>query len=276
MPQARTSDVFDLALRQARKRQAQIRQRSFPEPTSHKKNHIPNKSAEALRASERKRVQNSQHELQQEGGHAIAQHPPPALLTMPAIYLNITAHLTHEHLMPLVLLDRDGVINEDSPNYIKSPSEWLPIDGSLAAIARLNRAGSAVAICSNQAAVARGILSIETLRAIHDLMQSQLSESGGHVDAIFCCTHGPDEKCRCRKPAPGLLTQAMAELNHPPEQTTFVGDSLRDMQAALAARCLPVLVRTGNGSSSEGSVRAIGVDLIFDDLAAATDWLLRR
>ena len=195
---------------------------------------------------------------------------------MPAIYLNIAGHLTHEHLMPLVLLDRDGVINEDSPNYIKSPSEWSPIDGSLAAIARLNRAGRAVAICSNQAAVARGILSMETLRAIHKLMQSKLTEKGGHVDAIFCCTHGPDEKCSCRKPAPGLLTRAMAELNHPPEHTTFVGDSLRDMQAALAARCLPILVRTGNGANSESSARAIGVDLIFDDLAAATDWLLRQ
>lgn len=178
--------------------------------------------------------------------------------------------------MPLVLLDRDGVINEDSPNYIKSPDEWLPIDGSLAAIARLNRAGSAVAICSNQAAVARGILSIETLRAIHQLMQAQLSESGGHVDAIFCCTHAPDEKCGCRKPAPGLLTRAMAELDHSPEHTTFVGDSLRDMQAALAANCLPVLVRTGNGARSEESAREIGVNLVFDDLAAATDWLLRR
>ena len=195
---------------------------------------------------------------------------------MPAIYLNIAGHLTHEHLMSLVLLDRDGVINEDSPNYIKSPSEWLPIDGSLAAIARLNRAGSAVAICSNQAAVARGILSIETLHAIHEVMRLRLAENGGHVDAIFCCTHGPDEKCGCRKPAPGLLAQAMAELNHPPEQTTFVGDSLRDMQAALAARCLPVLVRTGNGARSENSAREMGVDLVFDDLAAATDWLFDR
>jgi D-glycero-D-manno-heptose 1,7-bisphosphate phosphatase len=178
--------------------------------------------------------------------------------------------------MPLVLLDRDGVINADSPNYIKSPSEWLPIAGSLEAIVRLNRAGRAVAICSNQSAVARGILSIETLNTIHEVMRARLAESGGRVDAIFCCTHGPDEQCDCRKPAPGLLAQAMAELKHPPEQTAFVGDSLRDMQAALAARCLPVLVRTGNGASSENSAREIGVNLVFDDLAAATDWLLRQ
>ncbi len=195
---------------------------------------------------------------------------------MSVIYLNIARHLTHEHLMPLVLLDRDGVINVDSPSYIKNASEWLPIDGSLAAIARLNRAGSTVAICSNQSGVARGILSIEDLRDIHEAMRIRLAEESGHIDAIYCCTHGPDERCDCRKPAPGLLKRAMSELNHSPEQTTFVGDSLRDMQAALAAHCLPVLVRTGNGASSEADARAIGVDQIFDDLAAATDWLLHR
>ena len=178
--------------------------------------------------------------------------------------------------MSLVLLDRDGVINEDSPNYIKRASEWLPIDGSLAAIARLNRAGSTVAICSNQSGVARGVLSIEDLRDIHEAMRVRLAEAGGHIDAIFCCVHGPDDQCDCRKPAPGLLKRAMTELHHAPEQTTFVGDSLRDMQAAMAAHCRPVLVRTGNGANSESSARAIGVSLIFDDLAAATDWLLDR
>lgn len=178
--------------------------------------------------------------------------------------------------MSLVLLDRDGVINEDSPGYIRRASEWLPIEGSLQAIARLNRAGSKVAICSNQAGVARGVLSMEDLHDIHDAMRVSLAETGGHIDAIFCCTHGPDDQCGCRKPAPGLLRRAMAALNHLPEETTFVGDSLRDMQAALAAHCLPVLVRTGNGAKAEIPARAIGVDLIFDDLATATDWLLDR
>jgi D-glycero-D-manno-heptose 1,7-bisphosphate phosphatase len=178
--------------------------------------------------------------------------------------------------MSLVLLDRDGVINEDSPDYIKRASEWLPIPGSLQAIARLNRAGSKVAICSNQAGVARGVLSIEDLHEIHDAMRIRLAEAGGHIDAIFCCIHGPDDQCDCRKPAPGLLRRAMAELNFAPAETTFVGDSVRDMQAAVAAHCLPVLVRTGNGANAEIPARSIGVDLVFDDLAAATDWLLDR
>ena len=178
--------------------------------------------------------------------------------------------------MSLVLLDRDGVINEDSPDYIKRASEWLPIEGSLQAIARLNRAGSKVAICSNQAGVARGPLSMEDLHDINDAMRISLAEAGGHIDAIFCCTHGPGDQCGCRKPAPGLLWRAMAELNCVPEETTFIGDSLRDMQAALAAHCRPVLVRTGNGDKAEVPARAMGIDLIFDDLAAATDWLLDR
>lgn len=193
-----------------------------------------------------------------------------------SIYLKIVRHLTHEHSMSLVLLDRDGVINEDSPTYIKGAAEWRPIEGSLDAIARLNRAGSTVAICSNQAGVARGILSIENLNEIHEEMRARLAEVGGHIDAIFCCTHSPDERCACRKPAPGLLRRAMAELNHQPDATAFVGDSLRDMQAALAARCVPVLVRTGKGADAEPSARAIGVDRVFDDLASATDWLLVR
>ncbi len=195
---------------------------------------------------------------------------------MSAIYLKIVRHLTHEHSMSLVLLDRDGVINEDSPTYIKRAAEWRPIEGSLDAIARLNRAGSTVAICSNQAGVARGILSIENLSEIHEEMRARLAEAGGHIDGIFCCTHSPDERCECRKPAPGLLRRAMAELNHTPDTTTFVGDSLRDMQAAFAAHCVPVLVRTGNGADAEPGARAIGVNRIFDDLATATDWLLDR
>jgi D-glycero-D-manno-heptose 1,7-bisphosphate phosphatase len=178
--------------------------------------------------------------------------------------------------MPLVLLDRDGVINEDSPAYIKCPSEWSPIPGSLDAIARLNRTGRKVAICSNQAGVGRGLLSKEDLEAIHVAMRAALAQVGGHIDAIFCCTHAPDEHCTCRKPEPGLLVRAMRELHETPGQTTFVGDSLRDMQAALAAGCTPVLVRTGHGADSESSARTMGVDRVFDDLAKAASWLVDR
>lgn len=178
--------------------------------------------------------------------------------------------------MPLVLLDRDGVINEESPTYIKRRSEWRPISGSLAAIARLNRAGRSVAICTNQAGVARGVITNDELDAIHDGMRIELSRIGGRVDGIFCCTHSPDQHCSCRKPQPGLLIRAMRELYGTPEDTTFIGDSLRDMQAALAAGCVPILVRTGNGAQVEAEARTLGIERVFDSLSTAADWLIRR
>ena len=189
-------------------------------------------------------------------------------------YLKIAQHLTHECRMSLVLLDRDGVINEDSPEYIKRPSEWAPIPGSLNAIARLNQIGRQVAVCSNQAGVARGLLTNDDLRDIHDTMRAALARFGGHIDAIYCCTHSADQHCACRKPEPGLLIRAMSEFGTPPDRTAFVGDSLRDMVAAIAARCMPVLVRTGNGSVAEPDARAIGVERVFDNLDAAVEWLL--
>ena len=178
--------------------------------------------------------------------------------------------------MPLVLLDRDGVINEDSPAYIKRPSEWLPIPGSLEAISRLNRIGDSVAICTNQSGLARRLFTIKDLDAIHEAMRRALVPVGGHIDAIFYCPHAPEERCSCRKPEPGLLVRAMYELRAAPEQTAYVGDSISDMQAALMARCTPVLVRTGNGAASELQARAMGIDQIFDDLAGAVDWLAIR
>jgi D-glycero-D-manno-heptose 1,7-bisphosphate phosphatase len=185
-------------------------------------------------------------------------------------------NFTLEYRMSLVLLDRDGVINEDSSDYIKHPSEWLPIPGSLDAIARLNRTGHTVAICSNQSAVARGLMTTDDLDAIHEKLRTALSEVGGHIDGIFCCTHAPDAGCSCRKPEPGLLLRAMTELNATPERTTFVGDALRDIHASIAARCLPVLVRTGHGAEFESAARDLGVDHVFDDLATATDWMINR
>jgi D-glycero-D-manno-heptose 1,7-bisphosphate phosphatase len=195
---------------------------------------------------------------------------------MPRNYLKIAPHFTLEYRMSLVLLDRDGVINEDSPGYIRHPSEWSPIPGSLDAIARLNRAGSAVAICSNQSAVARGLMTIEDLDAIHKTMRQALVAFGGHIDVILCCTHAPDAHCSCRKPEPGLLLSAMRELDATPERTTFVGDSLRDIHAAIAARCRPVLVRTGHGAEVESAARDAGVRHVFDNLAAAADWIIDR
>jgi len=202
------------------------------------------------------------------------RHAHRVLLTRWRNYLKIARHFTHEFSMSLVLLDRDGVINEDSPTYIKRPSEWLPIPGSLEAIARLHRAGRSVAICSNQAGVARGLFSQADLDAIHGCMLAAMARVGGHINGIFCCTHTPEQRCSCRKPAPGLLTRAMRDLMAKPDETTFIGDSLRDMEAALAAGCLPVLVRTGNGANTEAVARTLGVVRVFDDLSSAVDWLL--
>ena len=176
----------------------------------------------------------------------------------------------------LVLLDRDGVINEDLPNYVRAPSEWTPLAGSLRAIVRLSRAGRKIAVCSNQAGVGRGALTIADLDAVNEAMAAAVTEAGGRIDGVFCCTHTPEERCVCRKPAPGLLLRAMATLGASASETTFIGDSLRDAEAALAAGCVPILVRTGHGARSESQARALGVQLVFDDLAAATDWLLTR
>jgi len=177
--------------------------------------------------------------------------------------------------MALVLLDRDGVINEDSPNHIRNSSAWIPIAGSLDAIARLCRAGRRVAVCTNQAGVAKGFFTRADLDEINRTMTLAVERAGGHIDGVFCCIHSPDEHCACRKPAPGLLNQAMKTFGASATETTFIGDSVRDAQAALAAGCAPILVRTGNGIRSESDARALGIDLIFDDLGAATDWLLR-
>jgi D-glycero-D-manno-heptose 1,7-bisphosphate phosphatase len=178
--------------------------------------------------------------------------------------------------MALVLLDRDGVINEDSPNYIRLPSDWIPLAGSIDAIARLSRAGRRIGVCTNQAGVAKGLIAKVDLDSINRLMTSAVERAGGRIDGVFCCMHAPDAGCACRKPAPGLLLEALSTLEGAASETTFIGDSLRDAQAALAAGCTPILVRTGNGVQSETDARALGVDLVFDDLAGAADWLLRQ
>jgi D-glycero-D-manno-heptose 1,7-bisphosphate phosphatase len=173
----------------------------------------------------------------------------------------------------LVLLDRDGVVNEDAPDYIKSPAEWRPIPGSLDAIARLNLAGRRVALCTNQSGVGRKRFTEATLDAIHATLRQALAMHGGRLDAIFYCPHAPTDDCPCRKPKPGLLLAARARFSDVAERTICIGDSLRDVQAALAASCVPVLVRTGNGARDEAGARRLGTQHVFDDLAGAVRWL---
>jgi D-glycero-D-manno-heptose 1,7-bisphosphate phosphatase len=169
----------------------------------------------------------------------------------------------------LILLDRDGVINVDSPGFIKSPAEWRPLPGALDAIAALKRAGFRVAVCSNQSGVARGLLSVATLAAIHARLHDALSKRGVALDALSYCPHHPDDHCGCRKPQPGMLLTVMQQLDIPPGESVLIGDSLRDIAAGRAAGCRTILVRTGNGRDCEAEARALGVDAVFDDLREA-------
>ncbi|MDA0789383.1 MAG: D-glycero-beta-D-manno-heptose 1,7-bisphosphate 7-phosphatase [Proteobacteria bacterium] len=151
---------------------------------------------------------------------------------------------------PVVILDRDGVINFDSPDYIKSPEEWVPIPGSIEAIALLTRAGYQVFIATNQAGVGRGKFSEEALSRIHRKMQSSITAAGGQLAGILYCPHHPDDDCDCRKPKPGLLVEIGRTAGIRLDGLPFVGDSLTDLQAARAAGCEPVLVLTGKGTDT--------------------------
>lgn len=180
--------------------------------------------------------------------------------------------------MKLVVLDRDGVINEDSDQYIKSPAEWVPIPGSLEAIARLCRAEYRVAIVTNQSGIARGLFTLDTLNRIHARMLEHIQRKGGAIDAIMVCPHGPEDDCDCRKPRPGMLQDLAKRLNINLHGVPMVGDSIRDLEAARAAHCSPVLLRTGNGGDSEARLPTSGLPdgiPVFDDLAAFTHVLLR-
>lgn len=149
-------------------------------------------------------------------------------------------------MFKLILLDRDGVINYDSDDFIKSPDEWHAIPGSLEAIALLNKAGIKVAIASNQSGLARGYFTEETLQKIHQKMLNELKQYNGHIDKIFYCPHGPNDNCECRKPKPGMLLQAFKYFNVKPEEACFAGDSQRDIDAAKTAGCHPILINTQN------------------------------
>jgi D-glycero-D-manno-heptose 1,7-bisphosphate phosphatase len=174
----------------------------------------------------------------------------------------------------LVILDRDGVINHDSPDAITTPEAWQPLPGSLQAIGRLHRAGCAVAIATNQSAVGQGRLSLATLDAIHERLRAAVRAAGGCIAMIAVCPHAPDAGCTCRKPRTGLLAQIERATGRSAAGAPFVGDSLRDLEAGRAYGCMPILVRTGNGARTEAAAIAAGFGPVFDDLAAATSWIL--
>lgn len=174
----------------------------------------------------------------------------------------------------LVILDRDGVINFDSDEYIKSPAEWRPIPGSLEAIARLNQHGYQIAIATNQTAVARGLIDMRMLNSIHQKLHVSALAVGAHINAIFFCPHAADEFCDCRKPRPGMLTAIGKRFGINLRGVPMVGDALRDMQAAFEVGCSPYLVRTGKGEKTLQTGGLPPGTQVLSNLASVVDQLL--
>lgn len=170
--------------------------------------------------------------------------------------------------MKLIILDRDGVINYDSDQFIKSPEEWRPIPGSLEAIARLNQWGWQVVVATNQSGVGRGLFGMDALNGIHDKMTKSLAQLGGKLEAIFFCPHTDDADCDCRKPKPGMFHQIAERFNLDLTDVPAVGDSLRDLQAAAAVGCTPYLVLTGKGEATRENSKLPKNTRIYPDLAA--------
>jgi len=170
--------------------------------------------------------------------------------------------------MRLIILDRDGVINKDSAAYIKSPFEWTPLPGSLEAIAELFNGGYTVVVCTNQSGISRRLFNATTLDAIHEKMKSASERTGGHIDGVFVCPHGPDDHCSCRKPEPGLLLRVGAHYGISLHGVPVVGDSLRDLEAARRVGARPILVLTGNGRQTLKNHCRDGVE-VYNDLADA-------
>lgn len=174
-----------------------------------------------------------------------------------------------------MILDRDGVINRDSARFVKTADEWVPLPGSIDAIAALDRAGFTVAIASNQSGLGRGLFDRRALAAMHRKMRRLVARAGGRVDRIVVCPHGPDEGCACRKPKPGLLLRLGRHYDADLSAVPVIGDSLRDLESARRAGARPILVRTGNGRSTEAALPADLASVeVFDDLAGAVDALL--
>jgi len=170
--------------------------------------------------------------------------------------------------MKLVILDRDGTINQDSDQHIKSPAEWQPIPGSLEAIARLTQGGWRIVVATNQSGIARGLFDMATLNAIHAEMHRAVNQAGGRIDAIFFCPHAADASCECRKPKPGLLREIAARMGVELAGVPMIGDSLRDLEAAVAAGAKPHLVLTGKGKRTRDAGGLPAGTEVAADLAA--------
>jgi D-glycero-D-manno-heptose 1,7-bisphosphate phosphatase len=178
--------------------------------------------------------------------------------------------------MKLAILDRDGVINYDSEQYIKSPSEWRPIPGSIEAIARLNQHGYRIAVATNQSGIGRGLFDMATLNAINDKMMEMVFRQGGRIDALFFCPHTAAEECSCRKPRTGMLEEIAARFHTELKGVPAIGDSLKDLQAAEAVGAQPILVLTGKGPKTKTDGGLPKKTLVFENLAAASRHLVEQ
>ena len=182
--------------------------------------------------------------------------------------------------MNLIILDRDGTINEDRDDFVKSAEEWVPIPGSLEAIARLNQAGWQTVIATNQSGLGRGLFDMAALNAIHTKMNAALARVGGRIGAVFFCPHAPEDQCSCRKPLPGLYQQIGERFGVALDTVPVVGDSVRDLEAALAAGCPAHLVRTGKGAAmTEAQIaqlmEAVPGTQVHADLAAFAESIIQ-
>ena len=177
--------------------------------------------------------------------------------------------------MKMIILDRDGVINHDSPAFIKSPAEWMPIPGSLEAIARLNQAGYRVVIASNQSGIARELFDMSMLNAIHQKLHASAQQVGADIDAIFFCPHAAIDNCDCRKPKAGMFEEIGKRFNINLKGVPTVGDSLRDLQAGFICGCAPYLVLTGKGQKTYETGGLPPGTQVFPDLAAMVSALLK-
>jgi len=178
--------------------------------------------------------------------------------------------------MKLVILDRDGVINQDSDAFVKTPDEWVALPGSLQAIARLSQAGWTVVVATNQSGLARGLFDITALNAIHTKMHAELAKAGGVIDSVFLCPHGPSEGCTCRKPLPGMYHEIARRYDVDLAGVPALGDSLRDLQAAATAGCSPWLALTGNGVKTRDKGGLPPGTQICDGLPAFAEMLLKQ
>lgn len=179
---------------------------------------------------------------------------------------------------PFIILDRDGVINKDSDDYIRSPEEWIPIPGSIQAIADLSTAGYRIVVVTNQSGIGRDLFDEFTLALMHEKLHQLVEDRGGSIAGIFLCPHTPEEACGCRKPATGMLDQIEAEFGVPVSGCWFIGDSTKDLDCGLARGCRPALVLTGKGRATREALDDSRLETIcvFPDLRAAADHILDR